>query len=248
MTLRDTIRGMAGQANPAFAVSVVLLPVAALGWALTVGTTQHHTYVHVMTGILWTGIDIFMGIVIGPVIGGLDEKSSSAFFQRFTPKSAFLMPSVALVTIAAGITLALRLGYFPNSEPWLALFTLVNLPGALLLIGWQFGAWTDWRWAVPFGATAVGSLVWVAMTIGEFQMTAPVIVAALAIVTILNLEGFGMILPGEVRVYLEMQSPGPPDDELLSAVGQRNAKLAGVQGFFQLILIVVMVYMRWGGF
>jgi len=102
-TVRGTVSGMAERANPAFAGAIVVLPLAALGYALTVATVQQHTYVHVMAGLLWTGIDVFMGAVLGPVVGGLDDEQSSAVFQRLTPKMAFLLPMLALVTIAAGI-------------------------------------------------------------------------------------------------------------------------------------------------
>jgi hypothetical protein len=201
---------MADQANPAFAVGAVGVPLVALGYALAVASVANHTYVHLMAGVLWTGFDVMMGLIIGPTIGSLDEGSRADFFQRFTPKSTFLLPALALTAIAAGIALALRIGAFPNADPWLALFTLVNLPGALLLMGWQFDAWTDWRWAVPFAVATVGSVAWVATTIGDFQMTRTVIVAALAVVTVLNLAGFGLIFPGEVRVFLEMRSSSPP--------------------------------------
>ncbi|MFB6083416.1 MAG: hypothetical protein ABEJ94_04145 [Halorientalis sp.] len=239
---------MAQAANPAFAVAVVVLPLVAFGYVQTVGTLQQHTFVHVMSGVLWTGIDIFMGLVVGPVVGGLDEESASQFFQRFTPKSTFLLPTIAIVAIFGGITLAIRTpGLLPSPDAWLALFTLVNVPGALLLIGWQFDAWRDWRWLVPFLLTVVGSAAWVALTIGALRMPGPAILAALAIVTVLNLEGFGLILPGEIRVYLEMNT-ADPDPGLIQRIGQRNAKLAGVQGTFQFAIIVVMVYLRYGGF
>jgi hypothetical protein len=39
-----------------------------------------------------------------------------------------------------------------------------------------------------------------------------------------------------------------PDPEVISRFGLRNARLSGVQGMFQLAIIVVMVYIRWGGF
>ena len=39
-----------------------------------------------------------------------------------------------------------------------------------------------------------------------------------------------------------------PDPDGISRIGMRNAKLSGVQGFFQLVIIVVMVHLRWGGF
>lgn len=246
-TVRGTIGGMARAANPAFAVAVVFLPVAAFGYVQTAGTTTQHTFVHVMTGVLWTGVDIFMGLVIGPVIGGLDEEAASEFFGRFTPKSAFLLPTIAIVAIFSGITLAIETGRLPSPDAWLALFTLVNLPGALLLLGWQFDAWRDRRWLVPFLVSLVGSAVWVAQTIGGLEMPGPAILAALAIVTVLNLEGFGLLLPGEIRVYREMNAP-EPDPGLIQRIGGRNAKLAGVQGTFQFLIIVVMVYLRYGEF
>ncbi|WP_425498612.1 hypothetical protein [Natrinema salinisoli] len=238
---------MGEQANPAFAVAVVLLPVAALGYALTIATVEQHTYIHVMAGILWTGIDIFIGTVLGPVIGGLDDEQSSAVFQRLTPKTAFLLPSLAFVTIAGGITLAQRIEIFPHAEPWLALFTAANLIPILLLLGWRLNAWDDRRWQVPFALATVGSLVWVASTVGEFAMTEPTVAVALGIVTILSVQGFGFLLPGELRMYREMRSANP-DHSVIAAIGQQNAMLGGVQGFFQLLLILDMVYLRYGGF
>ncbi len=246
-TVRGTIRGMGEQANPAFAVAVIAVPLAALGYAVTMGSVQQHTYVHVMAGVLWTGFDIFIGTVLGPVIGGLDDEQSSAVFQRLTPKTAFLLPSLAFVTIAGGITLAQRIGMFPHAEPWLALFTAANLIPILLLLGWRLDAWNDRRWQIPFVLATVGSLAWVALTIGEFAMTEPTIAVALGIVTILSVQGFGFLLPGELRMYKEMRSASP-DPSIIAAIGQQNAMLGGVQGFFQLLLILDMVYLRYGGF
>ncbi|WP_425499820.1 hypothetical protein [Natrinema caseinilyticum] len=237
---------MGERANPAFAAAVWVLPLAALVYAVTAGSVPVHTYVHVMAGVLWTGIDIFMGTVLGPVIGGLDEESSSVF-QRLTPKTAFLLPSLALVTIVGGITLAQRVGLFPHAESWLPLFTAVNLVPILLLLGWRLNAWTDRRWQVPFVVATVGSLAWVALTIGEFAMTEPAIAIALGIVTLLSVQGFGFLLPGELRMYKEMRSPAP-DPSVIAAIGKQNAMLGGVQGVFQLFLILDMVYLRYGGF
>ena len=246
-TVRGTVGGMARAANPAFAVAVVLLPLAAFGYVQTVGTTTQHTFVHVMAGVLWTGIDVFMGMVVGPVVGGLDEESASEFFGRFTPKTSFLLPTVATVAIFSGITLAIRTELLPTPNAWLALFTLVNVPGALLLIGWQFDAFRDPRWLAPFSMALLGSAAWVGTTVGGLEAPGPAILAALAIVTVLNLEGFGVILPGEIRVYREMNA-AETDHAVVQRVGRRNAKLAGVQGTFQFLIVAVMVYLRYGGF
>ena len=91
-TVRGTIGGMGRRANPAFAVAVILVPLTALGYAVTVSSIQGHIYVHVMSGVLWTGLDVFMGAVLGPVVGGLDDDQSAAVFQRLTPKTAHAGP------------------------------------------------------------------------------------------------------------------------------------------------------------
>ncbi|WP_459192821.1 hypothetical protein [Halosimplex sp. J119] len=237
---------MGRRANPAFAVAVVFVPLAALGYALTVASLQTHTYVHVMAGLLWTGIDIFMGAVLGPVVGGLDDEKSAAFFQRLTPKTSFLLPSLAFVTIASGLTLAQKIGMFPHAEPWLAIFTAANLIPVLLLIGWRLDCYGDRRWQTVFLVATVGSLTWVVLTISQFQMTEPAVVVALVIVTILSVQGFGFLMPGEVRMYLEMIS-ADPDPSVIAGIGKQNAMLGGLQGFFQLLLILDMVYLRYGG-
>ena len=251
-SIRSVIAGMARRANPAFAGAVVILPLAALGYALTVATVPQHTYVHVMAGLLWTGVDVFFGAVLGPVIGGLDDEESAAVFQRLTPKLAFLLPALAVVTIAAGITLAQRLGLFPDAEPWLALFTFFNLVPALLLIAYRLNAWRDRRWQAAFVLATVGSIAWVGATIdlvlsGAIGFPAPAVSVALVIVTVLSVQGFGFLMPGEVRMYLEMVSERP-DPSVIAGIGKQNAMLGGVQGVFQLVLIVDMVYLRFGGF
>lgn len=246
-TIRGTIRGMGNRANPAFAVGAVVVPIAALLLASTVGSVVHHTYVHVLAGVLWTGIDLFMALVLGPVLGGLAVEERASVFEKFTPKMAFLMPVLALVTIFGGITLALRLGIFPYADPWLALLTATILVPALVLIGWQFDAFRDWRWLGFFGVVVLGSGAYLATTLSSFAMTHPVIVLALGIVTVLSVLGFGLLMPGEVRIYLQTVS-ADPDPNVISDIGMRNAKLSGVQALFQLAIILVMVSLRWGGF
>ncbi len=245
-SIPNVVRGMAGRANPAFAVGAVLLPVTALTYAVTVGRFVDHLYVHVMAGVLWTGIDLFMAIVLGPVIGGLDTDESASLFQRFTPKMAFLMPTLALVTVFGGITLAIRMGFFPHADPWLAIFTAVTMLPALALIGWQFDAFRDRRWLAITGVVTLGSAIGLYLTLPQFGWPSPLILLALAIVTVLSVLGFGVLMPGEVKIYLEMVS-ADPDPAVIRQIGMRNAKLSGLQGFFQLAIIVVMVWIRWFG-
>ena len=250
MTVRGTVRGMAGRANPAFAAGAVAVPLVAFVLATTVGTIQIHTYVHVMAGVLWTGIDVFMALVVGPVLGALSVEERASWFETFTPKMAFLMPTLATVTIFGGITLAVRIGVFPNAGPWIGLFGLVAFGLASLLLGWVFGAFGDRRWQAFLGLVVVANGVYLGSEVAAAGMTVPgtdlIIVLILAVMVVLTLLGFGFLLPNEVLVYLEMMS-AEPDKDRIGRLGLRNAKLSGVQGAFQLAIIVLMVYLRWGG-
>jgi hypothetical protein len=241
---------MADRANPAFAVGAVAVPLAAFAFAVTVGSYEVHTYVHVMAGVLWTGIDLFMAMVVGPVLGGLSVEERASWFERFTPKMTFLMPSLATVTIFGGITLAVRLGQFPNSGVWTELFVFVAFVTATALLGRVFDAYRDRRWQAFFALVVLGNgayLLWEIAAAGTtIPGTRPIIVAILAVMVILTVQGFGFLLPNEVLVYRELIS-ADPDVERIGRLGMRNAKLSGVQGAFQLGIVVLMVYLRWGG-
>lgn len=239
---RRGVGGLAQQANPAFAVLAVAVPVGALAGALLSGEIRLLNYVHVMAGVVWTGIDLFMGLVIGPTLAGLDPEGRAGFFKRFTPKMTFLMPILSLVTIGGGIVLAQRLGYFPNAGPWLALLGAAHLP-LIPLIAAQFGALRDRRTLAILGVATLGTAALLAETLPAFAMADPWIIAALVIVTLLSLVGFGFLLPGEIKIYFEIISD-EPDVEEIGRVGLRNARLSGVQGALQLSIIFVMANLR----
>jgi hypothetical protein len=245
VSVTTTIRGMANRANPVFGVGAVLIPLALLVGAVAFGTVQQLTYVHVMAGVLWTGIDLFMALVLGPVLGGLAVEERAAVFQRFTPKMTFLMPTLAFTTIIGGMVLASRMGYLPGLAAWGGLFAVVAMGAALVAIASQFDAFTDRRWLALFVVIVGGGAASLFANLGSLAMPGPAILAALGIVSILTFLGFGVLLPGEARMYLEMTSANP-DTDLIGRIGMRNAKLSGVEGVFQLSIIAVMVYLRWG--
>jgi uncharacterized membrane protein len=74
-------------------------------------------FVHVMAGVLWTGIDLFMGFVLGPIQRRLDLPARRAVVTKLMPRMLFLMPTLATITGWAGTTLATRLGYFDLGYP-----------------------------------------------------------------------------------------------------------------------------------
>lgn len=174
-------------ANPVFIGVVVVVPVAALVYAINFGPLVALNYVHVMAGAAWTGIDLFMGFVLGPVLGSLKPPERVAIFRRLVPKMTFLMPVLATVTIMSGIEMAQRF----------QIFTLSN----------------------------------------------PTILAALVISGILTLQGFGILLPNEIRVFKQLLSPSP-DVNKISRLGMMNARLGGVQGVMQVAVIFSMANIR----
>jgi hypothetical protein len=54
-----------------------------------------------------------------------------------------------------------------------------------------------------------------------------------------------MIMPTEIKVYLEVRKKEPDKDKLMRW-GMRNIKLAGSQGVFQVALIFVMANLAYG--
>ena len=143
-------------------------------------------FVHVMTGALWTGIDLFMGFVIGPVLRYVSLDTRRAMIAGIIPRTLILMPTLSIVTSTAGWFLAQRMGFLDLAFP-------------------QF-------W-------------WV--------------VAALAIVTVLTVQGLGYLLPTNLKLYFEISKPAP-DAEKLRRWMRTYVRVVGVQGTMQVAIIIVM--------
>lgn len=75
---------------------------------------------HVVGGGLWTAIDLFVGLVIGPILGRLSPPARAEFSARFMPKMVLLMPTLVTMTLASGWQLARQLGNLtvPYPEHW----------------------------------------------------------------------------------------------------------------------------------
>src|SRR5437588_6651631 len=55
-------------------------------------------WVHVMAGTLWTGIDLFMGFVVGPVLRGLPIAARRGLMAGLIPRTLVLMPTLSIIT------------------------------------------------------------------------------------------------------------------------------------------------------
>ncbi|HEY7893112.1 MAG TPA: hypothetical protein VIC05_12970 [Solirubrobacteraceae bacterium] len=72
-------------------------------------------FLHVVGGAAWTIIDLFLGFVLGPIIGRLSIPARIEFTTRLMPKMVLIMPTVVTVTLAAGWQLATHLGNVQSS-------------------------------------------------------------------------------------------------------------------------------------
>jgi len=115
------------------AVILVFLIVSIAGnwlWALD--------FFHVAGGGLWTGIDLFVGLAIGPIMGRMSIAARMEFSTRFMPKMLVIMPTLVVVTLAAGYQLARHLGNLAPHSPvhgWLVASYIVVGVMAVIALG-----------------------------------------------------------------------------------------------------------------
>jgi len=74
-------------------------------------------FFHVAGGGLWTGIDLFVGLAVGPILGKMTVPARIEFTTRFMPKMLVIMPTLVIVTLAAGYQLARHLGNLAPASP-----------------------------------------------------------------------------------------------------------------------------------
>jgi len=79
--------------------------------AIVIGNLWFLNFIHVFSSLLWTGIDLFMGFVLGPILRRVDISVRREIVRRLTPRTLFLMPTVSIISGTTGWFLAVYLGY-----------------------------------------------------------------------------------------------------------------------------------------
>ncbi len=74
-------------------------------------------FYHVVGGALWTAIDLFLGLLLGPIMGRMSIPARIELSSRLMPKMSLLMPTLVTMTLGAGWQLARHLG---NLDPGFA--------------------------------------------------------------------------------------------------------------------------------
>lgn len=95
---------------PRAALPFVALVLAAVVVAIAVDKLWPLEFMHVAFGASWTIIDLFLGFVIGPIMGRLSIPARIELNTRLMPKMVVIMPTVVAATLAAGWQLGSLLG------------------------------------------------------------------------------------------------------------------------------------------
>jgi len=116
-------------------------------------------FVHVMAGVLWTGIDLFMGFVIAPILRRSPLAARRAIVLRLMPKTLFLLPTLATITGTAGWYHARQLGLLDLPYPaywWviaaLAITAVLTVQGLAVLLPANLLVYFEMRKPAPDGA------------------------------------------------------------------------------------------------
>jgi hypothetical protein len=162
------------------------LAVGATAGVIISGNTPLLHFIHVMFGVLWTGFDLFMGFVLGPILRRLPAAATRAVAMALVPRTLILMPVLSAVTATSGWFLAEQMGFLDLGYP---------------------------------------EFLWVA--------------GALVIVTILTIQGLGILLPTDLMLYLEVKKP-KVDDTKVARWMRRYVVVAASQGLMQVAIIIIM--------
>ena len=167
---------------------ILILP-GAMIFALLLNNLYVLNLTHVLSGALWTGADLFLGFILGPVMRRLDPTQRKAVIASLVPRTLLYMPALAFTTGTAGWFLATWQGLLLPDNP---------------LRPWVF--------------------------------------VALAIITLLVVQGLGVLLPNNLRIYRELQL-AQPDIARIVRLNRINLTLSGIQGAFQVLIILVMAHL-----
>ena len=164
----------------------VIIPIGALVAAILTANVFLLNYVHIFSSILWTGTDIFMAFLLGPVLRNVSLSTRREVISWLMPKMVFFMPTISAVTTTAGYFLASKMGLITLGSP---------------TVYWLF--------------------------------------AVLIIVTVMMVQGLGILLPTNLRVYFELRK-GNPDIPKIQKLMKKYVKVVAIQSALQFTIIFIM--------
>jgi hypothetical protein len=126
------------QIVPRAGLPIVALVAGLLIAAIAVNELWPLAFLHFVGGASWTIIDLFLGFVLGPILGSLSIPARIEFTTKLMPKMVLIMPTVVTATLAAGWQLSTYLGTNITGNPlhgWVVASMIVVGVMAILALG-----------------------------------------------------------------------------------------------------------------
>lgn len=164
----------------------IVIPIAALIAAILSANFLFLNYVHIFSSMLWTGTDIFMAFLLGPVLRNVSLSTRKEVISWLMPKMVFFMPTVSAVTTTAGYFLASKMGLITLQPP---------------------------------------TVYWIS--------------AVLIIVAAMMIQGLGILLPTNLRVYYELRK-SESDMSKIQKLMRRYVQVVAIQAALQFTIIFIM--------
>jgi hypothetical protein len=123
---------------PRRGLPLVALAFVALIVAIAANKLWPLEFLHVVFGAAWTIIDLFVGLVIGPILGRLTIPARIELTTRLMPKMVLIMPTIVTITLAAGWQLGHLLGTVDSSyahHDWIVASYIVVGAMAVIALG-----------------------------------------------------------------------------------------------------------------
>ena len=158
---------------------------------MIVAIIRHDTFllnwIHVLSGALWTGADLFMGFILGPALRMMDMRARTALIAYFVPRTLLYFPMVSLTAGTTGWFLADWLGFTTSASPMyhltvisLVLVAVMTVMGLGFLLPNSLRIWSELRQPEPNRERIVrinGINIWLAGTQGLLQIAIIIVMA-----------------------------------------------------------------------
>lgn len=120
--------------------SLPVVAVVLIGLVVAIATNRLWAidFYHVVGGGMWTAIDLFLGFILGPILGTMSIPSRIELTKRLMPKMVVLMPTLVIMTLAGGFQLARHQGFILSSDKhhgWIVASMIIVGALAVVAIG-----------------------------------------------------------------------------------------------------------------
>jgi hypothetical protein len=122
---------------PVSGLPIVAVVVGGLIAAIATNSPWALDFFHVAGGGIWTALDLFIGLVLGPILGRLSIPARVELTKKLMPKLVLIIPTLVTMTLASGFQLARYNGFLDTSygrHAWVvASFAVVGVMAVIAL-------------------------------------------------------------------------------------------------------------------